>query len=197
MMLTFLRSFSTNVWRCFVVYPSVEEPKPRAKPSSIQSSFFGLSACSSLAFTSPMATQVDRLMSSRQLSNNSLVHCLLKLAQKESVHTPLIFAVLSTLSLSQECRGIMCKVLAPFSDEFRSSYWWHFVSLEKRSSAKHSFSWFHFRVISLTNFLECQNWTARRAKRRKPTSLCGWICWSIYPSLLTDRTWSWRPRVCV
>ena len=72
--------------------------------------YYLISACSSLAFTSAMSLPAEKQFGTKQHSNNSLVHCLLKLAQKEPPYMGMVFAVLTTLALSQESRGIMCKV---------------------------------------------------------------------------------------
>ncbi|ELU06616.1 hypothetical protein CAPTEDRAFT_220120 [Capitella teleta] len=71
-------------------------------------------ACSSLAVTSPH-DNIDKPGLKGQYSNSSLVHCLMKVAQKEASNhgnATLLrkaFSVLSTLALSQECSGILWK----------------------------------------------------------------------------------------
>jgi rotatin len=70
-------------------------------------------ACSSLASTSAVAI-TDRPVAKAPNTTSSLVHCLLKLVQKETTQGNIAvlkstYAILSTLSLSQECRGVLWK----------------------------------------------------------------------------------------
>ena len=74
---------------------------------------FLLPACRALAFTSAGG---ERPAGRGQYSPHSLVHCLVKLAQKASsggsniAVLRAVFSILATLTLSQECRGILWKV---------------------------------------------------------------------------------------
>lgn len=77
-------------------------------------------ASSSLAFTSASAltfVNQSKVQAKPVHSSNSLVHCLIKLMQKEANagnQTILKqgFTLTATLTLSQECRGILWKVSA-------------------------------------------------------------------------------------
>ena len=83
---------------------------------------FPFPAASSLVFTSAQSLEVDRpndalLLTTTtgvkgQHSNNSLVHCLIKLLQKTNQNAVLRagFSLMCTLALSQECRGVLWKV---------------------------------------------------------------------------------------
>jgi len=79
-------------------------------------------ACSSLAFTSPSAIGQDKQPIKNQHSNNSLVHCIVRLLQKEMTSSSNLlkhgFTLASTLALSPECRGILWK--SNFLHEFSS-----------------------------------------------------------------------------
>ncbi|XP_074644556.1 rotatin-like [Tubulanus polymorphus] len=71
-------------------------------------------ACSSLAFTSPVAVS-DVPGPRTQHSNNSMVHCLIKqvanknVTKENSSTLKLIYDILATLMQSAECRGILWK----------------------------------------------------------------------------------------
>ncbi|KAK2169790.1 hypothetical protein LSH36_7g17006 [Paralvinella palmiformis] len=71
-------------------------------------------AASSLAFTSPSQI-LERPLLQAQHSNNSLVHALIKMLQRQSslTHSKQLlragFSLLANLTLSQECRGILWK----------------------------------------------------------------------------------------
>ena len=85
-------------------------------------SLFPSPAASSLVFTSAQSLEVDRpndalLLTTTtgvkgQHSNNSLVHCLVKLLRKTTQNAVLRagFSLMCTLALSQECRGVLWKV---------------------------------------------------------------------------------------
>ncbi|XP_064639862.1 rotatin-like [Lineus longissimus] len=70
-------------------------------------------ACSSLAYTS-LGVLADLPMMKPQLSSNSLIHCLIKLASREQSkdnqqHIKMSFSILATVSCMSECRGILWK----------------------------------------------------------------------------------------
>ena len=74
-----------------------------------------------------MSLPTEKQFGTKQLSNSSLVHCLLKLAQKEPPYMGMVFGILTTLALSQESRGIMCKV-----EQSSNKYHFHFVRFAKK-----------------------------------------------------------------
>ena len=73
--------------------------------------FFSFAATSSLAYSSPSTT--GGAPKTQQLNTNSLVHCLIKVVSKDSLREAqlkMVFSLLTTLTLSSECRNIMFKV---------------------------------------------------------------------------------------
>ena len=72
---------------------------------------FSFTATSSLAYSSPSTTGCAP--KTQQLNTNSLVHCLIKVVSKDSLRETqlkMVFSLLTTLTLSSECRNIMFKV---------------------------------------------------------------------------------------
>ena len=78
--------------------------------------FFFFVASASMAYTHPVSPGVNSTLPGRsQLSNNSLVHCLVKLVAIKNnrdnfVLVKQVFNLLSTLMVSGECRNILWKV---------------------------------------------------------------------------------------
>jgi hypothetical protein len=78
--------------------------------------FFSFAATSSLAYSSPSTT--GGAPKTQHLNTNSLVHCMIKVVSKDSLREAqlkMVFSLLTTLTLSSECRNIMFKVFWWFS----------------------------------------------------------------------------------